>query len=266
MRQCTKMHQIFFRLFWFYRTRESWTYYCTHSFVRLGVVRSASSEQGSMCTPIFPRTENHFMNQWRIQYFVEGVRQTLKTCSHTGRRIRQPTIWPIFPENCKKMKIFWPRGGVGLYFTASSLSSYAFRLQSDLMIVVVNIGVIHTCFEFLWNFILQNRQISLLLFLLPVTGRYIRPENHFIGRLKRINSGLARLSRQCTIIKLNLVWSLIYASPQTIQWDFHYRMVAIKAHFSEAWLCVDSGSNKVVWMRFLSENQRDNDCHGNWWM
>ena len=24
---------------------------------------------------------------------------------------RQPIIWPIFPENCMKMKKFWARGG-----------------------------------------------------------------------------------------------------------------------------------------------------------
>ena len=24
---------------------------------------------------------------------------------------RQPIIWPIFPENCMKMKKIWPRGG-----------------------------------------------------------------------------------------------------------------------------------------------------------
>ena len=26
---------------------------------------------------------------------------------------RQPIIWPIFPENCMKMKKFWARGGRG---------------------------------------------------------------------------------------------------------------------------------------------------------
>ena len=42
--------------------------------------------------------------QWRIQDFPEE-----------GALIpeggRQPIIWPIFPENCMKMKKFWARGG-----------------------------------------------------------------------------------------------------------------------------------------------------------
>ena len=42
--------------------------------------------------------------QWRIQDFPEEV--------VTSKRGRQPTNWPFFPENCMKMKKFWPgRGG-----------------------------------------------------------------------------------------------------------------------------------------------------------
>ena len=42
-------------------------------------------------------------NQWRIQDFPEeGVL--------TPKGGRQPIIWPIFPENCMKMKKFWARG------------------------------------------------------------------------------------------------------------------------------------------------------------
>ena len=42
--------------------------------------------------------------QWRIQDFPEGGAPTLGGG-------RQPIICLIFPENCMKMKKFWPRGG-----------------------------------------------------------------------------------------------------------------------------------------------------------
>ena len=42
-------------------------------------------------------------SQWRIQDFPEGGRQSL--------RRYQTTIWPIFLENCMKMKKFWSRHG-----------------------------------------------------------------------------------------------------------------------------------------------------------
>ena len=41
--------------------------------------------------------------QWRIQDFLER--------GANSRGGRQPIIWPIFPENCMKMKIFWVPGG-----------------------------------------------------------------------------------------------------------------------------------------------------------
>ena len=48
------------------------------------------------------RTSYHF--QWRIQDFPEEGALTPKG-GH------QSIIWPIFPENCMKMKKFWARGG-----------------------------------------------------------------------------------------------------------------------------------------------------------
>ena len=42
--------------------------------------------------------------QWRIQDFPEEGALTPKGG-------RQPIIWPIFPENCMKIKKFWARGG-----------------------------------------------------------------------------------------------------------------------------------------------------------
>ena len=43
-------------------------------------------------------------NQWRIQDFPEEGALTPKGG-------RQPVIWPIFPENCMRMKKFWAGGG-----------------------------------------------------------------------------------------------------------------------------------------------------------
>ena len=42
--------------------------------------------------------------QWRIQDFPQEGALTPKGG-------RQPIIWPIFSENCMKMKKFWARGG-----------------------------------------------------------------------------------------------------------------------------------------------------------
>ena len=42
--------------------------------------------------------------QWRIQDFPEEGAPTPGGGHH-------PIIWPIFPENCMKMKKFWARGG-----------------------------------------------------------------------------------------------------------------------------------------------------------
>ena len=43
-------------------------------------------------------------HQWRIQDLPEGA-------PTPGRGGRQPIIWPIFPENCMKIKKFWAGGG-----------------------------------------------------------------------------------------------------------------------------------------------------------
>ena len=43
-------------------------------------------------------------NQWRIKDFPEEGALTPKGG-------RQPIVWPIFPENCMKMKKFGARGG-----------------------------------------------------------------------------------------------------------------------------------------------------------
>ena len=48
-----------------------------------------------------------FCLQWRIQDFLEGGAPI------PGGGGRQNAIWPIFPENCMKMKKNWPRGGGG---------------------------------------------------------------------------------------------------------------------------------------------------------
>ena len=51
----------------------------------------------------FSLWQNLDINQWWIQDFPEEGALT-----QSGR---EPIIWPIFPENCMKMKKFWTGGG-----------------------------------------------------------------------------------------------------------------------------------------------------------
>ena len=68
-----------------------------------------------MFTPVHLGYHTHDCLQWRIQDFPEGGAPT------PGRG--QHTIWPIFPENCMKMKKIWPGGARPLRPLRSAMDS-----------------------------------------------------------------------------------------------------------------------------------------------
>ena len=92
---------------------------------------------------------NYFVdkNQWQIKDFQEGAR--------TPEEGRQPTIWPIFPKNCMKMKKFWPRrGGARPWYPLDPTLRIAGKFSAATGIDVVRFDHLK------YNFLFDNESVA----------------------------------------------------------------------------------------------------------